>query len=223
MKRNVVIGGAAAFLAIVLAWFFVVYRPVGDELKTAQASTADEQHKTEGLQANLTRLEAQKKLATQQEALLRKFDQAIPKEPDLAAFIIQANKIAASSGIEFLSIAPSPPAASGTSSTINLTISVQGSFFQVENYLTKMENLERLVIIDGINLAAGASSAGSSSSDGVTLSVSITGRMFTKAAPAAAAGSAPVTPAPTTSSTTTPGGASSSTTAPTGSSTTGGA
>jgi Tfp pilus assembly protein PilO len=227
MKRNVLLIGGAAFVAIVLVWFFLFYSPLGDDLKSAQDSVSVEERKTQDLDTTLARLTATAKNAPQQQAELRKFDQAIPQKPDLGEFIIQLNKIATSAGIRFLSVSPSPPVASGTSSTIALTISIQGSFFQVKNYLTQLESLERLVIIDGVNISAGSGSSTSASatSDATSLSVTLTGRMFTRAAPAAAGTpSTPTTTTPgsSTSSTTVPGAATSSTTAPATSSTTAG-
>lgn len=229
MKRNVLLGGVAVFVVIVLAWYLLLYSPLGDDFTNAQTSTTAEERKTQDLQAQLARLTAQSKNTTRLQALLRKFDQAIPQKPDLGEFIIQLNQIAGKSGVKFLSIAPSPPAVSGSSSAIALSISVTGSFFQVKNYLTQMEKLERLVIIDGVNISAGGGSSStgtSSTSDATSLSVSLTGRMFTRAAPAAAAGTpstaAPAAPGGSPSSTTGPGGATSSSTAPSGSSTTGG-
>lgn len=218
MKRNVVVIAGAAFLAVVLAWFFLFYSPLGDDLKNAQDSVSVEERKTQDLETTLARLTATAKNATQQQAQLRKFDQAIPQQADLGEFIIQLNDIATSAGTKFLSVSPSPPAASGTSSTIALSISIQGSFFQVKNYLTQLESLERLVIVDGLNISAGAGSSTSASatSDTTSLSVTLTGRMFARAAPAAAAGT------PSTPTTTVAGGASSSTTAPASSSTTAG-
>ncbi len=229
MKRNALIIIAAALIVVIMAWFFLIYSPKGDDLTAAQKAVATEESKTQDLQNTLARLRAQAKNATAQQALLRRLDQAIPKTPDEAEFIIEMAKIASSAGLEFPSIALSPPAAGATSSVIGLNISISGSFFQVKNYLTKLENLERLVIVDGINISAGGGTGSTSaaSSDATTLSVTLTARMFTRAVPAAAPG-ATATPAPTasgtdSSSTTAPGGATSSSTVPSGSSTTGGA
>ena len=228
MKRNVLIVIAATLLMVIVAWFFLIYSPKGDDLKTAQTAVATEEAKTQDLQNTLSRLQAQAKNASAQQALLRRFDQAIPKTANEGEFIVEMRKIADSAGIEFLSIAPSPPAAGGASSVIALNISISGSFFQVKNYLTKLEKLERLVIIDGMNISAGGGTASTStgSSDTATLSVSLTARMFTRALPATAPGATPTTPTTPgtgTSSSTAPGGATSSSTAPSGSSTTGGA
>ena len=223
MKRNVLIGGAVGLVILVMAWYFIVYSPVGDDLSTTQASVSTEEGKAQSLRADLARLNAQQKSATEQEALLRKFDQAIPKQPDLGEFIVEANNIADDAGIEFLSIAPSPPAASGASSTIALNISVSGSFFQIENYLSRLEKMDRLVIIDGLNISAGANTTGTSTGE-TLLSVTLTARMFTRATPTVAGVvTTPTTvPGATTSSTTVPGGSTTSSTVPSGSSTTGG-
>ena len=224
MKRNQLLIGGAAVLVIVLLWYFLLYKPLGDDLTSAQEQTSAEQKKTDGLEADLARLQSQAKNASKQQALLRKLDAAVPKNPDLAEFIIQANDIAESSGISFLSIAPTPPAAGDGASVINMTISISGSFFQLQDYLRQLEQLERLVIVDGISIssggggssgASGSSSDTASSSTGDTsLSVSLTARMFTRAAPTTSADGSTGTGGSTTT-TTVPGGATSSTTATT--------
>ena len=225
MKRNVLIAAAVGLVVVILAWYFIIYSPIGEDLSAAETSTAAEQAKTQDLQNTLARLAAQSKNATRQEALLRKFDQAIPQKSNLAEFIIQLNKLATSSGINFMSITDTPPAVGGSSSVIGLSINIGGSFFQVKNYLSQLERLERLVIVDGVTISAGAgSSTGGSVSDTTGLSVTLTGRMFTRAVPQPAAG----TPSATTP-TTVPGGTapttasgSSSSSIPSGSPTTGG-
>jgi Tfp pilus assembly protein PilO len=237
VKRNQLLIIGAALLAIVLLWYFLLYAPLGDDLSSAQTQTETEQKKTDGLQQQLSQLQSQAKNGTQQQALLRKLDAAVPEQPDLAEFIIQANEIATESGISFLSISPTPPA-SGTAgvSVINLTISIGGSFFQLQDYLRLLEKLERLVIVDGITISASTATSGtgtggtstadstSSSSGDTTLSVTLTARMFTRAAPTSSTGgtSGGTTAPGATTTTTVPGTATSSTTAPAAGSTTGG-
>jgi Tfp pilus assembly protein PilO len=229
LKRNPLIVIGVGLLVIVLLWYFLLYAPLGDDLSSAQAQTSEEQKKTDGLQADLARLQAQAKNSTQQAALLRRLDAAVPEQPDLAEFIIQANDIADQSGISFLSIAPSPPAAGTGASVINLTISINGSFFQLQDYLRLLEKLERLVIVDGITISASSGSSGSTgstdttvSSSGTSLSVTLTGRMFTRAAPATGSADGSGTTPGATTPTTTPGASTSTTTAPATGSTTGG-
>jgi len=201
-----IIGLVAGALVLVLVWYFALYAPTAKDIDAAKTKTAAAEQERDGLQTTLHRLQDLAKTAPQQQAALRTLDAAVPETPDLADFIIQANDIARRAGIDFLSIAPAPPAAGTTAAagtattTINLSITIQGGFFQVLDYLKELEHLDRLVIVDTLNLGSG--SGGSSSGTGATgaasssatsngsLSVSLTGRMFTQAAASSTPGAA---------------------------------
>ena len=121
-------------------------------------------------------------------AQLDRLSAAVPTAPDLDGFILSANQIAVQSGIDWLSVSPSVAQAGTTGpSVIPLTMSIQGGFFQVLDYLNRLEDLGRLVIVDALNAtAAGADNAtapAASSTGAPPLAVTLTGRMFTMAAP----------------------------------------
>jgi len=59
MKRNALIAGAVGLVVVILAWYFIIYSPIGDDLSAAETSTASEQAKTQDLQNTLARLAAQ--------------------------------------------------------------------------------------------------------------------------------------------------------------------
>ena len=215
MKRGMLIGLIVGALAIVLLWYLVLFSPTSKDLDDTKSAVTASEAEQQDLAASLHRLKDLAKNAPQQQATLRRLDAAVPQAPDLAAFIIQANQIATESGIDWLAISPTPPAASATStaSVITVSIQVQGGFFQVLDYLNRLEDLERLVVVDNVNIssggsatatAAGAPAATTSSSGSPDLSVTLTGRMFTRQSPATAPGATPVptTPAPTTATTT---------------------
>lgn len=231
MKRGLLVGIIAGGVVLVLLWYFVLFAPTSSNLKSTRAEVAATDSQNQELQNTIRRLKELSKNATQQAASLRTLRAAIPANPDLGEFILQANDIASASGIDFLSIAPSPPVASasgGPATTIAVTIQIDGGFFQVLDYLNRLEDLERLMLVDSINVATstqssstgGSSSANSTSSAGGApdLSVTLIGRMFTTAGAPAVDGSTttPTTPSGGTTSTTT--GGSSTTTPPASSS-----
>lgn len=217
MKRNAVIGVVAGALVVVLAWYLLFYKPTSSDVSKTKGDLDSAQTQEQSLQATLARLQSLDKERPQQQATLDKLNAAIPATPDLAEFIFEANTAAADSGVDWLSIAPTPPAASPTGgpSVIALNIQVQGGFFQVLDYLNRLENLKRLVVTQSINVAAGStdgsSSGGStnttlptstSESGAPTLSVTLSATMYTSAtvaptAPGATSGST-TTPAPST-------------------------
>jgi Tfp pilus assembly protein PilO len=234
VKRGALIGIMAGAVVLILLWYFVLFAPTSSDLNDTRNQVAASESQKEELQNTIAQLKELSANAAQQQASLRTLRAAIPPTPDLGAFILQANTIATSTGIDWLSIAPTPPTATvgpGPTSTISISMQISGGFFEVLDYLNQLEGLERVVIVDTINVAAagadsgttggstGSSGSGDSSSGGAPdLNVTLTGRMFTGADPAPVAGGATTPGIPATSPTTTPGGSTSSTTPPASSS-----
>jgi type IV pilus assembly protein PilO len=216
MRSRVVIVGVLLGVIVVLLWNLLIFAPKGRDLSDAKKDTQAAQALEPGLRAQLARLQEVSKNGPEIAAQLDKLSGAIPTEPDLDGFILSANQIAVQSGIDWLSVSPSVTQAGTTGvSVIPLTIAIQGGFFQVLDYLNRLEDLSRLVIVDAINVSAGTGddAAGGVTTGAPTLAVTLTGRMFTLAPPATPAGGTP-TPGPTqgTGSTPPPSGNSGGTT-----------
>lgn len=194
-----VIGGA---LAIILVWWFAIYSPKRSAISTAKSERAAAEARGRDLEVTVARLKALDRSRPQLEADLRALNAAIPANPDLGTFILSANEIATRAGVDFLSIAPSPPAQSagvGQPTSIGLSIQVRGNFFAVVDYLNRLEQLERIVVVDTVSLAAqGGSSAGATGTTGAAtdpnaLAVTLAAQMYTRAAPSGATGVSGVT------------------------------
>ena len=201
MRNRAVALGVLAFVVLLLIWNLLIFAPKGKQLSKAKKDAAAAQSIEAGLRTTLARLNDISKNGPEIAAELDKLSSAVPESPDLDGFILSANQIAVRSGIDWLSVSPSVTQAGTTGpSVIPLTIQIKGGFFQVLDYLNRLEDLSRLVIVDGINASAGSASSGAAGAPAAptgppTLSVTLTARMFTRAAPPAAAGT---TPAPTT-------------------------
>ena len=202
-RRSLLIGVGAAFL-VLLIWYFLLWSPRGNAIadaKSRQQTAADAAFE---LEARLNQLRDAQRNEAATRAQIARLQEAIPEEANLAQFILDANDAATRSGIDFLSIAPTPPAAgtavdpatgqplAGSPSQIALTVNITGGYFQVLDFVNRLTDLPRIVVIDGLSV---------SSASGAELSVGLTGRMFTRQAPA---GSTPVT-TPGATTTTVPG------------------
>jgi len=191
-----VIGGA---LAIILVWWFAIYSPKRSAISSAKSERTAAEARGRDLEVTVARLKALDRSRPQLEADLRALNAAIPANPDLGTFILSANEIATRAGVDFLSIAPSPPAqaaGAGQPTSIGLSIQVRGNFFAVVDYLNRLEQLERIVVVDTLSLAAqgsGAGTAGATGTSGATtdpnaLAVTLAAQMYTRAAPSGATG-----------------------------------
>ncbi len=237
MKRGMIVAIAAGGVVLILLWYFFLFSPTSNDLNDTRQQVSEAQRQKQQLENTVRHLKELSNNRIQQQADLLALRKAVPEQPDLGEFILQANDIATASGVDWLAISPSPPVAStqGPKSTIALSMQIDGGFFQVLDYLNRLEDLDRLVIVDSVSISAGgagsgsgtgstgassssgsSSAAGSSNPSDPTLSVTLTGRMFTNAAAAPIAGSTggttsggtttPTTPTTSTSSSSSSGG-----------------
>lgn len=194
MRNRAIAVGVLLIVVVVLIWNLMIFAPKGKTLSHAKKDVQDAQQIESTLRAQLAHLEEISKNGPEIAARIDRLSAAVPTSPDLDGFILSANQIAVQSGIDWLSVSPSVVQA-GTSgpSVIPLTVAIKGGFFQVLDYMNRLEDMGRLVIVDAMNATASAV-AGSADPNAApttgapTLSVTLTGRMFTMAAPAGAAG-----------------------------------
>lgn len=222
MNRRAVIIGVAGFLVFALAWYFLLWRPRTNALDDAKTRRgAAEQQETE-LQASINRLKAAAKNEPRLRAQLETLRTSIPDDPNLAQFILDTNDAATKAGLDFVSISPSLPTAqtatgggaatTGTATTgtagatatalppqIAIQLQMTGGYFQMIDFLNRLNDLPRLTVVDTITVGA---------DNAARLTVSLNGRMFVRAIPA---GFGP--PGSSTTSTTIAAGASTTTTA----------
>jgi Tfp pilus assembly protein PilO len=214
------VGGA---LAVLVIWFIFLWSPQGSKISKAKQRKTQAESEQQDLQVRIARFKSLQQQEPQKRAQLENLRVAIPDEPNLAQFILDANTAANVSGIQFLSISPSPPAAAtgpaGSASApaspttpaagappaaINLQLSISGGYFQVVDFVNRLDGLPRLVVIDSLGLTGGAQT-------GASLTVSISARMFVReATPVAGTTGAPITPGGATT-TTAPGSATTTT------------
>lgn len=198
MNRRALVFGALATVVILLVWFFLLWSPRQGQIAEARQQTEAAQAQAAALEAEIQRLQAAQRDEPLKQARRAELQAAVPDDPALGQFILDVNAAANASGIEFMTISPSPPIVpdGGGLSVINLTFSISGGYFQVLDFMNRLTDLPRVVVIDSVNVAPEGTGSG-------TLAVSLGGRMFTNAIPGAPAPTPTTSPAPPTAETTT--------------------
>lgn len=190
-------GNAAVIAIAVMMSFVVLYGWNSFFLKpkaTAKAEVAKElaaaRRQEEQLRRNLADLRKLAADSQAREAELARLGQLIPADPDVAGAIDTLSDVARQAQVGWSSFVPSPPAASasGPAST-SIKMQVSGTFGQIFDYLRRLELLDRLVVVDGLQLNAGADTSGSPVIDaGITARMFSAGTTSPAAAKTAAAG-----------------------------------
>lgn len=183
MRRNYVIF-ALVLIVIALVSFFFVFSPQSAKIAQAKADTEAAEGKVAKLKLQLAHLEALQKDAPRLREKATVLDAAAPNDPQLAQFILQVQDSANASGIEWLAISPSPPAGNAAVpglSEVSISMNVTGGYFQVQDFIVRLETLSRAVKIGTLNLSAGAGT--STTSPELTVAMSM--KMFVSSAAAA--------------------------------------
>src|SRR5207253_7428218 len=182
-----------AGVLVLLIWFAALWGPQSSALSKAKQRAAQAEQQRDTLTDELTRLRASKRDEPLKRSQLETLRVEVPDDPNLAQFILDANDAASKAGIDFLSITPSPPSAATTPGAttpgaatpgaatpggttggaapvpVKLSMSITGGYFQVLDFVNRLDRLPRIVVVDSLSLSSG--SAGQ-------LSASISARMF---------------------------------------------
>lgn len=198
MTRRYVLAGVAG-LAIVLLFFLFILNPKLSEITDVRDEVEQEQDETDSLRIRLAQLRQAQREQPETQARLAVFDRLLPSTPDLPSLIRQLQTAASASGIDLVSLAPSPPAdltgAAGVQS-ISVNIQVRGGFFRLETFLTRLEDLQRALEVTSISIASGAEEETGLQ----TLSTALTFRMYVVQPTARVGGGATTTPPRATAS-----------------------
>lgn len=201
-KRGPLIAGAAVGLLLVLVALLLVLPKMG-QVKDANAALEQAVTQQSTLASQLAALRQAEADAPKNSETIRKVEQAIPPTADQQGFILLLQNAAIQSSVDLFSLTPSTPLfdpATGLS-TVSNTLSVDGTYFAITEFLFSIETLPRAAKVTSMTLAPGAASGS------LTLSASVD--VYTSDSSAgpgsspgptsgAGAAAAPTTPADTT-------------------------
>lgn len=176
MNRRALIFGVLGSVVMILLWYLLLWSPRQSEIQAAEARTEAAESQASALEQEIQRLQAAQRDEPLKQARRAELQGAVPDDPALGQFILDVNAAASASGIEFMTISQTPPAPpeGGGLSTIALNFSVAGGYFQVLDFMNRLTDLPRLVVIDSVSLSPGEG--------GARLTAALGSRIFTTAA-----------------------------------------
>lgn len=199
-KRQWMAITAAVCVVIVAAGYFLLVSPQDKKAASLRSQVSAEQSTQQQLRAQIAMLTAEGQNLSHEQALLAKAQGYLPLTPGLPSLIRQLTTATDNAGVDLVTLSPSAPvaASSGTSAgatpslyQIPLTLSLAGGYFEVENFLSNLENLPRALMVTGVNISPQGGSTQATSPAGSTatqtaapqvgkgeLTVAITGRVF---------------------------------------------
>ena len=110
LKSKVVLIVTASVLVLLLVWYFAWMSPEGAKLNTVQQQVTSDTAMVQSLNAELTALQAEKKLVLQELPYLKKVTTAIPPNADQPDIVNQLSTLANDTGCSLGTVSPADTA-----------------------------------------------------------------------------------------------------------------
>ena len=145
-------------LVVLYGWNSFFLAPKAEAKAAAHKELLAARTQEQELRRNLAELRKLANDSQAREAELARLGRLIPAAADVAGAIDTLNETAQAAQVAFSSFVPSPPTpgAAGGPSSISIGMKISGTFGQIFNYLQRLEALERLVVVDALQLTAEA-------------------------------------------------------------------
>lgn len=147
---------AAVGTVVVTALFFLgLIRPKLGQIADARKQTESAQQQEQQLRNQISVLEAAKSTAPESNAKIARLGEMLPLDAQLPSFIRLVQGAATAAGVDLQSIAPSPPGnMTGTVGiqSVGVNITFTGGFFRIEDFLSRLESLRRVVAVQSLSL-----------------------------------------------------------------------
>ena len=151
--RNILVLGLLVVLLIVVGYYFLFLGPLLDRLDERSEERSAMEAQLANLRQEVSELEAVQRNAPETERQLLELSKRVPTEPEIPTLVVQMEDAADAAGVTQLSIqpgTPGPPPGGGGYSVVPVTMSFEGTYEQLVDFLRRTGQLARLVTANGV-------------------------------------------------------------------------
>ena len=151
--RNVLLIGLLVIVLLAIGYYFLFLGPLLNTLDQRVQERSDKETQLANVQQQVAELEAVRQNASEIERQLLELSKRIPTQPEIATLVVQIEEIADAAGVTQLSIEPGdvePPPGGGDFSVIPVTMSFEGTYEQMQDFLLRTRNLARLMTVRSV-------------------------------------------------------------------------
>ena len=152
--RNILILGILVILLLVVGFYFLLLGPLMTTLGERAQERDDKEAQLATLRQQVSELQAVRENAPEIERQLLELSKRIPEQPEIPTLVVQIEEVAEASGVTQVSIEPGdsgPPPGGGEFSVLPVTMSFEGTYEELQNFLFRTRNLARLVTVNQIS------------------------------------------------------------------------
>jgi type IV pilus assembly protein PilO len=151
--RLLVLVGLLVLVLLAVLYFFLILSPLRAEYAAAVAEREQLQARRAELERQVAELENIRRDSPTIQRQILEYSRRIPDEDEIDTLVVQIEEIGENSGVTWTSITPESPTAppgGGDFSVVPITMSFEGGYDELQDFLTRLKNLSRLVTVNEI-------------------------------------------------------------------------
>lgn len=148
-----VLVGLLALVLLAVLYYFLLLGPVQREYAEAVEQREQLEAQRAQLEREVARLENVRRDAPEIQRLILEYSKRIPDADEIDTLLVQIEEVGDGTGVTWLSITPESPTAppgGGDYTVIPITMSFEGTYAELLEFLTRLKNLSRLVTINEV-------------------------------------------------------------------------
>jgi Tfp pilus assembly protein PilO len=160
-RRAPIVAGIGIVVVLVLLVLFLLL-PKSHDVTDARAQLADLRSQQEVLESQKNALEDVRDRAPEARRTIKEVEQQIPPVVNLPGLILFLQNAATSAGLDVVSLSPANPtlAASGDISVISVALNTTGTYFEVTDFMHRIETLPRAAKVTALTITPAATTVG---------------------------------------------------------------
>jgi type IV pilus assembly protein PilO len=155
--RNLLILGSLVIVLLVVGFYFLLLGPLLGRLDEADRQREEREAQLAQLEQEVAELEEVRRNSPEIERQLLELSKRIPTQPEIPTLTVQIEEIAQDSGVTQISLipgTPDPPPGGGDYTVQPITMSFEGTYEELQEFLRLTRNLARLTTVNGITYEA---------------------------------------------------------------------
>lgn len=152
-NRLILILGILLIILFAVGYYFLLLGPKLAQLDAAATERADKEQQLAQLQQQVNDLEEVRSSAPEIERQLLELSKRIPAQPEIPTLVVQIREIAVASGVTQLLVQPAAPEGApggGDFQRIPITMTFEGTYEELQNFLLRARQLARLITINSV-------------------------------------------------------------------------
>ena len=152
--RGILILGGLILVLLAVGYYFLLFSPLRQEYLARYDERTQKEAQEAQLERTVSELENVRRDVPNIERQILEYSKRLPSEDEIPTLVVQIEQIADEANVTQLSIRPGSPEAppgGGDFSRIPITMSFEGTYEELQDFLLRLRNLARLVTVNEVN------------------------------------------------------------------------